>query len=137
VESPHLLRNERGQAIAEFALILWILVVMLFSIIEMGLMLNSKLVLVSCAREAARMCAVEGGNTASVRQVLYDNLSSAGIGEDEVSVTIAPNQAIYGTMIRVNLEYRYRVKSPVVAALVGPTISLTARAVTRSEFVPR
>lgn len=133
----NLLRDQKGQAIAEFALVLGILVIVLFSIVEMGLVLNSKLVLTSCARETARVCAVEGGNTANARKMLFDNLSAAGISTDEVKVVIIPNQAIYGTVITVSIEYQYKVKNPMVAALLGPTMSLSARAVTRSEFVPR
>lgn len=132
-----LLRQEDGQAIAEFGLVAFLLVVILVSILEMGLLLNAKLVLSASAREIARICAVEGGSTGNAEEVLTRILESTGLSGSEIQVTITPRQAIYGTIIYVSLSYDYRVKSPLVAALTGPTINLTSKAVTRSEFVPR
>lgn len=129
--------GEEGQAIAEFSLVLFLLVLMLFAILETGLLLNAKLALNSSAREVARLCAVEGGNTQKVRETLEHILAASGLPSGEVEVSIRPTQAIYGTTLYVDMSHEYVVKSPVVAALTGPTISITARAVTRSEFVPR
>lgn len=132
-----ILRNDDGQALVEFSLVVFLLVVILFSILEGGLLINAKTVLTSAARETARVCAVEGGRTPGALQRLSDSLASGGIDPDEVTALISPGQAIYGTTIRVELQYDYKVVSPVVRAIVGNKISLTSKAVTRSEFVPR
>jgi len=132
-----LLCEEDGQAIAEFGLVAFLLVVILVSILEMGLLLNAKLVLSASAREIARICAVEGGTTSRAEEVLTRILESTGLSSSEIQVTITPRQAIYGTIIYVSLSYDYRIKSPLVSALTGPTVTLTSKAVTRSEFVPR
>jgi hypothetical protein len=132
-----LLRHSEGQALVEFSLVVFLLVVILFSILEGGLLMNAKMVLTSAARETARVCAVEGGRTAGALQRLKDSLTAGGIDPDEVTALISPGQAIYGTTIRVELQYDYKVVSPVVRAIVGSTIPLTSKAVTRSEFVPR
>lgn len=131
------LTDEKGQAVAEFSLVVFLLVTILFSILETGLLLNEKMVLTSTAREVARLCAVEGGRTPNALALLNDLLSSAGLDMSSVTATIMPGQAIYGTTITVNLEYSYKVKSPVIGSLLGHTVDLTAKAVTRSEFVPR
>jgi hypothetical protein len=127
----------RGQALVEFSLVVFLLVVILFSILEGGLVINAKTVLTSAARETARVCAVEGGRTPGALQRLSDSLTAGGIDPDEVTALISPGQAIYGTTIRVELQYDYKVVSPVVRAIVGDSIPLTSKAVTRSEFVPR
>ncbi|MGI6663672.1 MAG: TadE/TadG family type IV pilus assembly protein [Bacillota bacterium] len=127
----------RGQALVEFSLVVFLLVVILFSILEGGLVINAKTVLTSAARETARVCAVEGGRTPGALQRLSDSLTAGGIDPDEVTALISPGQAIYGTTIRVELRYDYKVVSPVVRAIVGTSIPLTSEAVTRSEFVPR
>lgn len=127
----------RGQALVEFSLVVFLLVVILFSILEGGLVINAKTVLTSAARETARVCAVEGGRTPGALQRLSDSLTAGGIDPDEVTAFISPGQAIYGTTIRVELQYDYKVVSPVVRAIVGDSIPLTSKAVTRSEFVPR
>lgn len=129
--------EESGQAVAEFSMVVFLLVLILFSILETGLLLNEKLVLASAAREVARVCAVEGGKTPGALSRLDELLTLSGIEPSRVSADITPKQAIYGTTIRVSLEYDYEVLSPVVASILGGTITLTAKAVTRSEFVPR
>lgn len=135
--SKQVVRNESGQAVAEFSLVLFLLVLILFSILETGLVLNEKLILTSAAREVARVCAVEGGRTSGALTRLDELLSVSGIDSSKVVADITPKQAIYGTTIRVSLLYDYDVASPVVGSIVGHTITLTAKAVTRSEFVPR
>lgn len=127
--------SEAGQAIAEFTIVLFMLIMVLFAILELGLLLNAKLVLASAAREVARICAVEGGYVGNVPKHVDMLLESMQIGHIEVSVT--PRQAIYGTTIHVHLSYEYPVKSPLISAISRSTLTLTAKAVTRSEFVPR
>ncbi len=92
------LSDESGQAIAEFVLVLFTLILVLFAILELGLLLNAKLALASAAREIARVCAVEGGYVAKAME---------------------------------------RVDSVIKSTIAGNRITLRARAVTRSEFVPR
>lgn len=129
--------DEKGQAVAEFSLVVVLLVFILFSILEFGLMLNAKLVVLSSVREIARVCAVEGGNTGRAQEKIRHIIENSGLEGEQLKVSISPTQAIYGTTINVFAEYAYPVKSPVVAALIGPSINLSCKAVTRSEFVPR
>lgn len=68
---------------------------------------------------------------------LSELLSSAGMDPSAVAADIRPTQAVYGTTITVSLDYGYRVKSPLVRSIAGSTLPLSAKAVTRSEFVPR
>ncbi|MGI6163181.1 MAG: TadE/TadG family type IV pilus assembly protein [Bacillota bacterium] len=135
--SPRRLNHQAGQAVAELAVTLFILVSFLFSILELGLMLNAKLVLASAAREIARVCAVKGGWTEEASLLISGIIEATGLSTGDVEVDISPRQAIYGTVINVRLSYNYRVKSAVIAAISRPGVTLTAKAVTRSEFVPR
>ena len=132
-----LVREQAGQAVAEFSPVIFLLVLVLFSIVETGLLLNDRMVLMSAAREVARVCAVEGGKTAGALARLNELLTSAGISPSSVTASIWPNQAIYGTTIHVELSYSYEVKTPVFRTLAGATIPVSAKVVTRSEFVPR
>ena len=97
-----LFRQSEGQAIAEFSLVVFILVLVLFSILEVGLLLNDKMVLMSAAREVARVCAVEGGKTQNALNRLRELLTADGIDPDTVTTSIRPTQAIYGTTIYVD-----------------------------------
>lgn len=129
--------QERGQAVAEFALVVGLLALLLFSLLDVGLALNAKLVLTSVARETARLAAIQGGRTAQVVERMRESLALAGINPDEVEWVIRPGQAIYGTRITVTLRYRYKLKMPLVAAISGGDIPIRAEVVTRSEYVPR
>ncbi len=131
------LKNQAGQAVAELAVTLFILVLVLFSILELALVLNTKLALASAAREIARVCAVKGGWTEEASPLISGIIEATGLSSNDVEIDIAPRQAIYGTVINVSLSYDYRVKSSVVASISRRSITLTAKAVTRSEFVPR
>ncbi len=73
-----LAREDSGQAIAEFSLVIFLLVLVLFAILEVGL-LNDKMVLMSTAREVARVCAVEGGKTQNALNRLRELLTADGI----------------------------------------------------------
>jgi hypothetical protein len=132
-----LLKDVSGQAVAEFSLVVFLLVLMLFSVLEVGLLLNDRMVLMSAAREVARVCAVEGGRTPNALSRLSELLTSAGMSPSSVVASIWPNQAIYGTTIHVELSYQYQVKSPIFRSLAGSAIPVSAKVVTRSEFVPR
>ncbi|HHT84753.1 MAG TPA: DUF4320 family protein [Firmicutes bacterium] len=129
--------DESGQAIAEFVLVLFTLILVLFAILELGLVLNAKLALASAAREIARICAVEGGFVGNAIQRADSVIESTGLEPDLLELIVFPKQAIYGTDINVTLSYDYRVKSPVVSVIAGSRVTLRAKAVTRSEFVPR
>lgn len=131
------IRNQDGEAIAEFALVFSILILVLFAILELGLVLNAKLVLTSAAREIARICAVEGGYKGRAPQIIDEILESTSLDKNAIQMNITPKQAIYGTTINVRLSYTYRINSPVISAISNPSVLLRAKAVTRSEFVPR
>ena len=55
------IKNERGQAMTEFALILPILLVLLFGVIQFGVIFNNYVALTDAARAASRKGAVSRG----------------------------------------------------------------------------
>jgi len=55
-----LLKNEKGQSLVEFALVLPVLMMILLGIIEFGWLFNAQITLTSAAREGARVYAIEG-----------------------------------------------------------------------------
>ncbi len=73
-------RGERGQALLEFALTAPLLLLMLLGLIEFGHALNSYLVVVSAARDGARLGA-KGSDDASIRAMINsetNHLTDAG-----------------------------------------------------------
>lgn len=125
--------GDRGSALVEFVLVFPIVMVMLFGIVEFGILLNAQLVLDSTARDAARRSAVEGGATERVYELIESQLLTGGIEPEEVEVYISPWTAPYGHSIRVRLTYEYPLMVPAIRAIVGRSVSLKSEVITRSE----
>ena len=82
----HLLKNERGQSLVEFALTLPMLLVVMFMVTEFGRALYQYNVLAQAARAAARQAAVSGETLAqSVGETYIDDfLGRAGISSGDL-----------------------------------------------------
>jgi Flp pilus assembly protein TadG len=82
-------RREEGQALVEFALVMPVVLLILFAIIQFGIMLNTYITVTDSARSGARQLALEQGNNdpcdPSVR-VATNAGQSAGIGASNVTI---------------------------------------------------
>jgi hypothetical protein len=115
--------------------VLGLLVLLLFCILDAGMLMNTQLVLSHAAREGARRAAVEGGATAAVYERIGALLEMGGIHPEDVEIYISPFTASYGWTIRVRLTCTYQAKTPLFAAAVRGSVPLTAEVITRSERV--
>lgn len=70
-------RNEKGQSLVEFALLLPVIMIILLGIIEFGFMFNAKITLNSAAREGARVYAITN-DTAQVDTAVNKNVGYLG-----------------------------------------------------------
>jgi Flp pilus assembly protein TadG len=64
--------NQKGAALLEFAIILPILLLLVFGIIEFGLLFYSKQVITNASREGARAGIVSGVNEAAIKQIVVE-----------------------------------------------------------------
>jgi len=138
-------RRQCGAALVEFALVAGLLCLLLFGIIEMGLIFQDQALLGQSAREAARSAAV--GNTTATAQTAA---VSAGAGLAITSGNIAleksadggltwaalgdagtANNAAPGYLVRATVTYNH----PLVTGFVfsGSSKTLTAKMVMRRE----
>lgn len=101
-------KDEKGQSLVEFALVLPILLLFLLGIIEFGWLLNAQISLTSAAREGARLAAVEKieefdeSDIIALIQPTVDN----NFSQFKVSPSIDPN-LITGTgvyLVEIKLE---------------------------------
>jgi len=143
--TPHRAKRQRGAALVEFALVAGLLCLLLFGIIEMGLIFQDQALLGGTAREAARSAAV--GRTVADTQL---RAVSAGAGlailpasvalekSDDGGLTWAAlgdagavNNAAAGTLVRATVTYAH----PLVTGYVfsGSSRLLTAKMVMRRE----
>lgn len=114
-------RNERGQTLTEFAIVLPILALLLFGVIQFGITFNNYITLTDAVRAGARKGAVgrhlqnpEAAVEQTVRKAASDNLKPA-----DLSVTV--NSAwTQGSDVTVTATYPYEIE------LLGFGVTLTS-----------
>ena len=112
------------------AIVLPLLLLILFGIIDFGLMLNRQLLLTEAAREGARVVALDpsGDATAKVTAVL-------GTTPSAVDITACPADPGPSDDATVRVTYRYETKTPlgsmmlVFGSSAGDSFQLTATGV--------
>jgi Flp pilus assembly protein TadG len=104
-------KNERGQTMVEFALVLPIFVVLLFGIVQFGIAFNNYITLTDAARAGARKAAVSrnasdpAGECKAAVMAAADNLDSAVL---EPTVSCSSSWAP-GSEVTVHAEYPYEI----------------------------
>ncbi len=136
---------QRGAALVEFALISTLLFLLLFGIIEIGLILGDQAQVGQAAREAARSAAVGSpvgiAQAAAVSAGTGLRLTSAGVSLEKsadggatwsaLGDTGGTNNAASGSLIRATVSYAH----PLVTTLIfsGSTRLLTSKMVMQRE----
>lgn len=138
--------TQRGAAAVEFAIVCSLLFLLVFGIIEFGIMLYDKAMLTNASREGARAGIVYAPDrdATSVTSLVTEavdlyapNLISFG-APSSISTDIDLEGVEPGQSLTVNLEYGYNflvfnTLSKLFGAGVGPIVNLTARTVMRME----
>jgi len=111
-----------GQSLAEFAMIVTILMLIFVGICEFGRVLNIYQVITNAAREGARLAALPQGFTtaAAVQTRVNDYLTTGGIDTSKATVTIGGSGVDGGTGTQVSVTVSY----PFQFMYVGPIIRL-------------
>ncbi len=159
-------RKDGGQALVEFSLVAPILFLLLFSVIQLGLLFGAQNGLVNGVRETARRAAtyrvaattfVDGTLTASICQAVADELqrqlSRAMPGFDWNNITagqvtyrydLNPDSSTYFLSADVDVTYSHPLYVPLVSfffdasdGAVDGTLALTAREQMRIENPPQ
>jgi Flp pilus assembly protein TadG len=89
----HITRNEEGQAMVEFAMILPILITLVFGIIQFGILFNHSLTLTDAVRTGARQAAVSRTLPGDPVQAAKDRVKSAAAGSltlTDSDITVTP-----------------------------------------------
>ncbi|HLE18734.1 MAG TPA: TadE family protein [Syntrophales bacterium] len=129
-------KQEKGQSLVEFAILLPVFLLILVGIAEFGRGWMTKNILTGAAREGARVAAVQLDPAASGSQgklAASGVLNSAGIPAPPAVVSVIdPGLSI--PSIRVDVTYTYTVSVlNFVPGLPGPNINLAGTATMRRE----
>ena len=108
-----LIKNNRGQAMVEFAFVLPVLLLILCGIIEYGRIFHETLVVTAAAREGARAAAV--GNDGKAMAASY--AATINRGQLDVTVKVTPNPQPVGSSVTVTVTNTVPILTPVMAVI--------------------
>jgi Flp pilus assembly protein TadG len=128
--------DEQGQSLVEFTLVLLPLLLILFGIIELGVVMFDKITVIQDAREAVRLAAV---NDASGKTLLADAPSGSSVTftcATDPNSGNAAGQYNVGDMITAHVTYSHAYIIPLISTILGGTIDLSSNATLRLEAAP-
>jgi len=126
-------QREGGQATAEFALLLPLLLLLLFGTIEFGQVFVNYLSVVEATHDGARVASLGGTATGSA-SAAQSAATAAGLGTVAVTVTGSPAGGPFtaGTPVTVQVAYGVPIIVPLFWPILGHTFQI-ADAVTMVE----
>lgn len=143
------LKQEKGAALVEFALVVTLLMLLVFGIIEFGRILHTQLVVTSAAREGARKAVVTGDEndietaisnaTASLNATVSKNTGakdgSAVPGSSDVVWWYyeKPSGNAIGNPVYVYVKGRVDLVVPLISNIIGTPKALQSNAMMRIE----
>lgn len=126
------LKNEKGQSLVEFAILLPILLLILMGILEFGIMLNSYLTINNSAREGARLGIVAGSDL-EIRELIYNISPNIDTGNLIVNITPSEGSRKSGGTLTVEIIYNYQVTIPIISNILSDVVVLKAQTSMRIE----
>jgi Flp pilus assembly protein TadG len=104
------IRNEQGQTMTEFALVLPILALLLFAVIQFGIVFNNYVTLTDATRAGARRAAVSRQDP-DRDSVVMDAVRASATDLDGSKLAVAPPSSTWdsGTDVTVTATYPYSI----------------------------
>jgi Flp pilus assembly protein TadG len=105
-------KNERGASAIEFAIVLPVLIIILFGIIEFGLLLYNKQVITNASREGARAGIVSLSprlGCPSIKGIVQNYCAGNLItfGTPDLDITCPTMGSVFGDDLEVRVTYHY------------------------------
>jgi Flp pilus assembly protein TadG len=126
-----LLKQEHGQSLVEFALIVPLFLLMLVGMINLGFVLYNYLSLNMTAQEASRLAGL-GKTNAEIIQFVQNQSTVSHPGDVGVAVSPAPPSRLSGTYATVTLSYPMADITPIFDQFLSP-YNLKAKSTIRVE----
>lgn len=130
--------NERGQALAEFALVLPLVLLFIAGIVEMGRAWNIKQVVTDAAREGARYAVVQDMAVDSnvVKAKIMERLALAHVETADISISPSADWRVSGMPMTITVTTQFRmalIKGLLGWAGVPSTVPISTQAIMRNE----
>lgn len=103
-------KQELGQTLVEFSLILPVMLLMLFALVDFGRAFHTWLLVTNAAREGARVAATQK-DYSTIQTRIYDSLGSL----DPAKLDITPTnvQGVRGDPVEIDLVYEFEFVTPI------------------------
>lgn len=129
--------DTRGQAVVEFALIVPLFLLLLFSIITIGYWMNAQQIVTTAAREGAYTGALTNDN-GQIEAAVLASLASLDTNRQRITIYLDPLDATSpmrqrGNPLTVRVEYQIPI---VFDALPQEFRTVASQSVARIEYVP-
>lgn len=124
--------SERGASLAEFALVLPVLLMILFGIIEFGMVFSRSQSIEAAAREAGRLASLSTTTTADVDARVEETLGGA-VFDGPPQVSVSPSAGCVGRegeSVTVTVDVPHRIAIPFV---FDRDLTLSGQSVFRCE----
>lgn len=121
--SKSLIKNEGGQSLVEFALVLPLLLLILSGIFQFGSIYNDYVVLQNAAREGAR-AGVIGKSDAEITNIIFSYTES--LDPTRLTVTLDPAEGVRrsGDTLTVSIDYSLPITIGLLQPILGRQLSL-------------
>jgi Flp pilus assembly protein TadG len=125
-----LAKNEKGQALVEFTLVLPLLLLLVFGIVEFGRVYSAVLAVNHVARETARAAAV--GVTGTELDEIAEKAAPQLPG-DKLAVNVSPSNPTRGEQVSVEVETLVDIRSPFINRLIPNPFPVRGKVIMRVE----
>lgn len=127
-----LIRDKRGQALVELALVLPLLIILLMGTMEFGRIFHSYLLITNASREGARAGIISQTDSEIMSKVKD---VAATLNLTDAQITITPNQSARtrGVPLTVKVDYSVNLITPVLDTIVPNPFPLSATTIMRME----
>lgn len=124
-------RDQNGQSLVEFALILPLLLLIVMGILEFGLMFNVYLTINNASREGARLGSVTEGDPVSIENRVV--AVAPHLDKDNLVITSDIADVDNTESVTVKVEYDYQMITPIISDLLSDHIYLRSETTMRVE----
>jgi Flp pilus assembly protein TadG len=122
------IRNQQGQTMTEFALVLPVLALLLFAVVQFGIVFSNYVTLTDATRAGARKAAVsrQASNPAAVTELAVRN-SASDLMQSKLNVTVTSSWKP-SEDVTVKATYPWKVSLPMLGLVVkSGTLSSTTK----------
>lgn len=126
------LKDEKGQALLELALMLPLLIILSFGVLETGRVIHTYLVVNHAAREGAREASLRAADQEITTKVI-SMLQLQDVNAAEIAISPTETQRQPGESVTVQVYYPLVIYSPVISNILPNPFAIQSQTTMRIE----